>query len=198
MLPQAIVHTAFTQRLSIEILTNFRRLSLELPFNKSQSFYDKLAEALVGLAPMLEDLRLFFVGKDKFNVESFVHGCGLREPSTETSGTRLVMDGQHKQKRKSLFMALYFLQRLRTLVIKNANFPLLQSLLIKHKPQLEYLHISTDPRSCLHTNFDLENQQQLITPPKDNFPPIKQLHISTNAALTALQVAAKVTSTLEE
>ena len=198
ILPQAKLDTAFTQVLSIEILANFRRLSLELPFNKSQNFYESLALALGTLAPVLEDLRLFFIGKDEFKVKSFVHGCGLRDSSKETSNTRLVIDGQYQPERKDIFIALYFMQRLRTLVLSNANYPFLQSLIIKHKPRLEYLHISTDPRSCLHTKLDLGNHHQLIVPPKDNYPPLKKLHIGTNAALSALQVAAKVARTVEE
>lgn len=198
IVPQARVDRVFAQVLSIELIANFRRLSLELPFNMGREFYESLAFALRGLESVLEDLRLFFVGKDKFNVKSFVQGCGSRDSSSETSSTKLVIDGQREEERKALFFVLFFLIRLRSLVISNANYPLLQSMIIKHKPQLEYLHISTDPRSCLHTKHDLENKQQLILPPKSHYPPIKVLHISTNAAVTALQVAVKVSRTIEE
>jgi hypothetical protein len=198
IIPQARVDRVFTQALSIELLANFRRLALELPFNMGREFYESFAFALKGLAPVLEDLRLFFVGKDRFNVESSVQGCGFRDSSSETSSTKLVVDGQREEERKALFFVLFFLIRLRNLVISNANYPLLQSMIIKHKPQLEYLHISTDPRSCLHTKHDLENMQHLILPPKGDYPPIKVLHISTNAAVTALQVAVKVSRTIKE
>ena len=147
---------------------------------------------------MLEDLRLFFVGEDKFNVKSFVHGCGSRDPGWKTSSLKLTADGQYQHELQPVFFVMYFLRRLRALVVNNANYPLLQSMIIKHKPQLEYLHLSTDPRSCLHTLHDLEGKQQLILPPTDAYPPIKALHISANAALTAYQVAAKVSRTLEE
>jgi hypothetical protein len=198
IIPQARVNKVFTQVLSIELLANFRRLALELPFNMGHEFYESLAFALKGLASVLEDLRLFFVGKDRFNVESFVQGCGSRDSSSKTSSTKLVVDGQREEEQKALFFVLFFLIRLRSLVISNANYPLLQSMIIKYKPQLEYLHISTDPRSCLHTKHDLENKQQLILPPKGNYPPVKVLHISTNAAVTALQVAVKVSRTIKE
>lgn len=198
IIPQARVDRAFTQAPSIELLANFRRLSLELPFNMGREFYESLAFALKGLESVLEDLRLFFVGKDRFNVKSFVQGCSSRDSSSETSSTKLVIDGQREEERKALFFVLFFLTHLRSLVISNANYPLLQSMIIKHKPQLEYLHISTDPRSCLHTKHDLENKQHLILPPKGNYPPLKVLHISTNAAVIALQVAVKVSRTIEE
>lgn len=198
ILPQAKVDKAFTQVLSIELFANFRRLSLELNFNKGRDFFERLALSLSGLAQVLEDLRLFFTGNDKFNVKIFVHGCGLPGPGRRTSPSRLTIEGQHQHELKPIFFVLYFLERLRTLVIKNANYPLLQSMIIKHKLQLEYLHISTDPRSILHTEHDLEGKQQLVVSPRENFPPVKVLHISVNAALTALQVAAKVSRTLEE
>jgi hypothetical protein len=198
ILPRAKIDTAFSQVLSTELLATFRRLSLELPFNKGRDFYERLALSLGGLAQVLEDLRLFFIGNDKFNVKTFVHGCGLPGPGRRTSPTRLTINGQHQHKLNPLFFVLYFLERLRTLVIKNANYPLLQSMIIKHKLRLEYLHISTDPRSILHKDHDLEGKQQLIVSPRENFPPVKVLHISTNAALTALHVAAKVSRTLEE
>jgi len=155
---QAEIEKIFTQVLSIKLLTNFRRLSVELPFNLGRIFHESFALALKGLQMTLEDLRLFFVGKDKFNVKSFVHGCGLRDPCQEKSSTKLMIDGQYGKERKTLFFALFFLQRLRTLVVKNANHPLLQSMIIKHRPQLEYLHISADPRLCLHTKYDLGDE----------------------------------------
>jgi hypothetical protein len=198
IIPQAKVDHAFNQVLSIGLLANFRRLSLELPFSKGRDFYESLALSFGGLAPVLEDLRLFLIGKDKFSVKSFVHGCGLRAPYKKTSSTRLTIDGQYQHELQPVFFALYFLQRLRTLVVNNANYPLLQSMIIKHKLHLEYLHISTDPRSLLHSRHDLEGKLQLIIPPKENYPPTKVLHISANAAVTALQIAAKVSRTLEE
>jgi hypothetical protein len=198
IIPQAKVDKAFSQVLSIELLSNFRRLSLELPFNKGRGFFESLALIICGLAPVLEDLRLFFIGQDKFSVKTFVHGCGSRRQSKETSSTKLTVEGQYQHELQPIFFTLYFLERLRTLVINNANYPLLQSMIIKHKLQLEYLHISTDPRSILHTKHDLEGKQQLVLPPNEGYPPVKVLHISANAAITALQVAAKVSRTLEE
>jgi hypothetical protein len=198
IIPQAKVDKAFSQVLSIELLSNFRRLSLELPFNKGRGFFESLAFLICGLAPVLDDLRLFFIGQDKFNIKTFVHGCGSRCPSKETSSTKLTVEGQYQHELQPMFFALYFLERLRTLVVNNANYPLLQSMIIKHKLQLEHLHISTDPRSILHTEHDLEGKQQLLLPPREDYPPVKILHISTNAAITALQVAAKVSRTLEE
>jgi hypothetical protein len=128
-IPQARVDRAFTQVLSIELLANFRRLSLELPFNMGREFYEILAFALKGLESVLDDLRLFFIGKDRFNVKSFVQGCDSRDSSSETSSTKLVIDGQREGERNALFFVLFFLTHLRSLVISNANYPLLQSMI---------------------------------------------------------------------
>ena len=50
----------------------------------------------------------------------------------------------------------------------------------------------------LHREHNLDNFRCLITPPTKDFPPVKVLHISTNSALSALQVATKLSFTLEE
>lgn len=184
---------------SIGRLMTLRRLSLEVPFNMSHEYYGDLALCVAKFSVCLKDLRIFFAGHDQHGVKSFVHGCTdqtRRPPYSQ----KLPITGQSHANRQPLFTMLFFMTNLRSLVIKNANYPLLQGMLIKDKPQLEYLHISADPRSIAHTEHKLEGRGEklLMLPPRDNLPPVKVLHISTNSAITSYGIATKVAPTLEE
>ncbi len=198
IVPQSKIGDFLNQSFSLGIANNFRRLSLELPFDMNPVVYERLAESLALLSSCLEDLRLFFVGEDRHLVKAAAQGCGLRQTNITTLTSSLPLDGQFHEERQPLFTVLVFMYHLRYLVIENANYPLLQSMVIKNKPRLEYLHISTDPRSVLHQEHKHEGELYLIVSPRDNFPPVKLLHISTNAALTSFQIAVKVAPTLEE
>ena len=176
-----------------------RRLSFEIPFNLSPLLIEDLASVLRHemLTPILEHLQLFFVGLDRYGTETYVHGCGLIDADSFSTSTRLPIDGQGHELRQNIFLALLHLKKLKSLVLGNCQYPLLQTMIIHNKPWLEKLHICTDPRSVLHQSHRILNTS-IIYPPLHNFPPIKELEISANSALTALQTASKVASTLEK
>ena len=179
-------------------MQNFRHLSLELPFDSSATINVELASALAALSFSLEDLRLFFVGKDRSGQAVDFQGCGSRDTLIDKASKSLMVVNQYHEERQPLFTVLFFLQHLRSLVLHNTNYPLLQSMILKHKPKMEYLHISSDSRTILHGDHQVEGVEILKLPPNEHFPPVKVLHVVTNAVATAVQVAIKVSATLEE
>ena len=180
------------------MVKNFRHLSLELSFDLPATVNLELASALAGLSASLEDLRLFFIGQDRSGEDVNSHGCGSRDSLIGATSNNLMVMNQYHEERQPIFTVLFFLQHLRSLVLDNVNYPILQSMVLKHKPKLEYLHISSDSRTVLHCDHQLEGVGILKFPPNIHFPPVKILHVATNVAVTAVQIACKLTITLEE
>ena len=186
-----------SQPFNATIAHDLRLLAIEVPFGKQPVFYQRIGSALVTLASTLQDLRIFFVGKDKYGVSTFMHrhGCGARDASVESTRQSLIPFGQEHVARRPLFIALFSLCNLRSLVIRNPNYSLSQSFLIQHKPYLKYLHISTDPRTSLFKDMDIN--QTFVVPPQDHFPPVKILHLSSNAVMGAGQLVSKLAPRLK-
>lgn len=139
------------QTLSFSRLAGFRFLSIQVPFNFGD--YGHLACALLKLAPYMQELRLFFCGSDNYGFQTRLHGCGNLQPGAASTSQKLLIDGQDWRRRLPLMKSLASLRQLRSLVLSNINMPLLQSVLMLHKPKLEKLHISADPRTTLHLQY---------------------------------------------
>lgn len=177
-----------------------KRLSLEIPFDAEPSYFRAIAKmfSLHRFAEVLEHLQIFFVGRDKFGIHTFVHGCGLYDPSPTTTSSKLAIEGQGHWERQPIFIALCSLFNLRSLVLRNCQYPIQQMMLLHNKRRLTRLHITTDPRSTLHQECQFFSHPHLIFPPTAYFPPVRALEISANATLTSLQVASKLASRLEQ
>jgi hypothetical protein len=188
--------TNLADGLTTSMFRDFRQLSIQLPIqqnNKPKQFFRQIAAGLLQLAPVLQDLRIFFIGEDGFGTSTNYMGCGLREysdlPLSFTQ--KLRKEGSYYSERGFLFRILKNLYFLGNLVISNANYPLLQTL-IGHKPALETLHLVTDSRSALY--------KHLGGPLVNWHPPnaLKTLQISANAVLGAANMTLKVMDTLQD
>lgn len=175
--------------LSISSFKNFRHLSIQLPIQQDQNpgyFFRSVAAGLLQLAPVLQDLRMFFLGDPNFL------GCGLRvySVSEDEVPQRLLHENDCYSERSILFRALEQLQFLHNLVLSNVNYPLLHSL-IGYKPMLKTLLLLTDSRSVLYKH----SGGPLVTwyPPAE----LQTLHISANAVLGAVNVVLKVLHSLQ-
>lgn len=182
--------------LTTSLFRDFRQLSIQLPIqqnNKPELFFRQIAAGLMQLAPVLQDLRIFFLGEDGLGASTNFMGCGLRLYSHPPGSLRwnLRKEGSCYVERMVLFRALRNLHFLRNLVVSNANYPLLQSL-IGHKPQLQTLLLTTDSRTELHRHYG----GPLIKwqPPGT----LRKLHISTNAVLGATNMVLKVMDRLQD
>ena len=182
----------------------FKRLSIEVPFNMSGTFFSWMAKMLTCLSPHLQDFRLFFTGCDAYGTQVTIHGCGNEAPGTVSRAAKLPVDGQDFHRRVIFLTALVHLTQLRTLVLSNSNFAYLQTMLIQNKPKLRELYVVDDPRASLtkaHWDSCFKSEKRLIhglmTPVNHSFPPVRHLHISANAALTSVQVVNKLSHTLE-
>ncbi|ERF73805.1 hypothetical protein EPUS_05509 [Endocarpon pusillum Z07020] len=182
--------------LTNSLFKDFRRLSIQLPIqqnNKPEQFFRQIAAGLTQLAPVLQDLRIFFVGEDGLGINTNLMGCGLRVYNNplESSKWNLRKEGSCYVERNILFRAVRNLYFLRNLVVSNTNYPLLQSL-IGHKPDLKTLLLVTDSRSELykHSGGPLIRWQ----PPNA----LHALEISTNAVLGATGMVLKVMDSLQD
>ena len=185
------------QSFSLSKLQGFKSLSIEIPFNMPSEFFINTASMLRYLAHFLEHLSIFFIGQDAYGTKTFLHGCGNKFANSELK--KLPIDGQGFKERNVLINALSHLRNLRSLAIHNPNMPLLQSHIILHKPALEKLYIESDPRSSLHIPWRFQNcGRGLLIPVTERFPPVKELHISANAAIMSVQVVSKLNTRLEK
>jgi hypothetical protein len=182
--------------LSISLFNDFRHLSIQLPIQqtkKPELYFRQVAAGLLQLAPVLQDLRIFFVGKDALGASTNYMGCGLRSylNNPESSRPGLRKEGSCYVERSILFRVIRNLFALRNLVISNANYPLLQSL-IGYKPELQTMMLVTDSRTELfkYCGGPLINWQPSAT--------LRTLHISTNAVLGAANMVLKVMANLED
>jgi hypothetical protein len=188
--------TNLTRGLSLSLFRDFRQLSIQLPIQqtkKPELYFHQIAAGLGQLAPVLQDLRIFFVGKDALGASTNYMGCGLRSylNTPESSRVSLRKEGSCYVERSILFREIRNLFALRNLVISNANYPLLQSL-IGHKPELQTMMLVTDSRTelFLHCGGPLIYWQPSAT--------LRTLHISTNAVLGAANMVLKVMTNLED
>jgi hypothetical protein len=182
--------------LPASLFRDFRHLTIQLPIQHDQNprqFFRQVAAGLLQLAPVLQDLRIFFIGEDQFGITTNFLGCGLREYGGESGlYTRdLPKEGSYYAERGILFQAVKKLYFLHNLVLSNVNYPLLHAL-IGFKPALETLHVVTDSRSVLYKHLG----GPLITWQAP--AALKTLHISANAVLGAFNVVRKVLPTLED
>jgi hypothetical protein len=181
--------------LAASVFRDFRFLTIQLPIQYDEHparFFRQVAAGLLQLAPVLQDLRIFFIGEDEFGINTNYLGCSLREYSDPPGVTRkLRKDGTSYAERGILFRAVKNLSRLRNLVLSNVNYPILHSLL-GHKPMLESLRLLTDSRSILYKH-DAGPLIQWHPPPA-----LRTLQISANAVLGAVAVVGKVIASLED
>ena len=182
----------------------FKRLSVEVPFNMSGTFFSWMSKMLIVLSPHLQDFRLFFTGGDAYGTQVSIHGCGNEAPAAVDRAAKLPVDGQDFHHRVIFLTALVSLTQLRTLVLSNSNFAYLQTMLIQNKHKLRKLYVVDDPRASLtklHWDSCFKSEKSpihgLMTPVNHSFPPVRHLHISANAALTSVQVVNKLSHTLE-
>jgi hypothetical protein len=188
--------TDLAGELSVSVFRNFRQLSIQLPIQKDdnpQQFFRLVAAGLVQLAPVLQDLRMFFIGEDGFGTSTNYIGCGLRVYSCQQCAytRKLPKEGSCYAERGSVFRAVKNLYFLHNLVLSNANYPLLQSL-IGYKPGLKTLCLVADSRSVLykHPGGPLVEWQ----PPAA----LHTLQISANAVLGATNVVLSVMHSLKD
>jgi hypothetical protein len=157
---------------------DFKKLSLEIPLSQNYQFFLAAAKSLKFLAPVLEDLRIFFVGSDKFKVRLSLETCGIHDVDIKFLSSRLAVDGQNHAIRQPLFVALRSLKNLRSLVLTNHNYPLLPKMVLENKPQLKKLHLLTDARTTVHKRHDMRSGGLNITmvkPLESRFPPVSIL-----------------------
>ena len=180
-------------------LSMMQRLSLELPFSLKRNLMTDLAQVLAhpSMGARLEHLQIFFTGADAYGTRTYVHGCGNVIATSKSTSKKLPIDGQMADGRIRLLLALENLTVLRSLVLRNCQFPLLERTMFVNKRKLEKLHISTDPRTTLHRQFALNNPR-LHNPFVGVFPPVKELQISANAINSAAAVITGMAPTLEK
>ena len=181
---------------------NVKKLFFEIRHNAPGNVFRQLAQVL-RLSTHLEELHLFGVGLDGYgaSTSSVGHGCGKHDTSITGVGiSKLQIEGQNYVQRLTMVNSIIWLEHLRVLVLDNLNMPLLQAHVLKNKPRLEKLYIVADPRSMLHAEY--KNHEglglgSLIFPILQDFPPVKDLHISSNAIFTASSITSRVASTLK-
>jgi hypothetical protein len=178
------------------MFNNFHLLSIQLPIHydaNPDQFFRLVAAGLLQLAPVLRDLRIFFIGEDIQGNSNSHLGCSLRSWNEPPSGTlqTLPKEGSFYAVRGVLFRTLKHLFRLRNLVLSNINYPLLQSA-IGQKLALQSLYLVTDSRSSLHK---YEGGPLIAWRPP---AALKYLQISANAVLGAINVPLKAMETLED
>lgn len=160
---------------TISTLQDFKRLSLEIPFNQKYQFFLAAATSLKLLAPVLQDLRIFFVGSDKFQVPLSLEACGIHDFNIGLISKRLAIDGQNHAIRQPLFVALRSLLNLHSLVLSNHNYPILPKMVLEYKTRLKQLRLETDARTTVHREHDLSAgglSQFMIRPIQHGFPPV--------------------------
>lgn len=181
------------------VFDNFKSLSLELQFSTTSGSYAALLRMLNDIAPRLENLQFFFTGYDVYCTRVYLHGCGNKLEEGLSRERKLPQDGQDFEKRFPLINAIATLANLKTLVLSNLNMPVYQPQIIKNKPRLQKLCVVSDPRTTLH--FPRQRRylrEGLLVPVHDNFPPVKELYLSANAAPGAVQIPGKLSVTLEK
>jgi hypothetical protein len=165
-------------------LKDFQRLTLEISLNQPLDFFQAAAASLKQLAPVLQDLRLFFVGSDRFQIPLSLDGCGLHSPNVDLISKRLTIDGQRHSIRQPLFLALRSLYSLRSIVLSNHNYPILPKFVLERKPFLTHLHMVVDPRTTVHKNLDRGGIHPfMLAPLPQDFPPVCILHEPARSTL---------------
>lgn len=181
-------------------------LTLEIPLNASSKCLKRLSLALLSLP--LKELKLFFVGSDAWNVKTGLKSCILRQSATG----HLRSDGQCFRRRALFINTLSRLQNLETLVLDNANLPVVYSQVVMNKPRLQKLSITADPRSAIndqwsialndHTDADLQRAvygvNATLEKDMDNFAPLDELEISANSMLLASRLVLHAVLTVKK
>ncbi|EXJ85541.1 hypothetical protein A1O1_05905 [Capronia coronata CBS 617.96] len=180
---------------------NMKALTLELPHNSPNQFYRELATFFILAKTTLEEVKIFGVGTDRFgNLTSSLHPCGKVNTSRRAQLGSLPWNGQDYERRIIFINNIQWLEKLKVLVLDNLNMPVTQAQLFKKKPQLERLRVGTDPRMMLHSRYTTAWQGlgmcNLIYP-TGQMPPLRELDISMNGALTTWKVIPPVLPTLE-
>lgn len=131
--------------------TNFeglRSVALEIPLESVPQVYQRTKAFLICMQLSLQELRIFFVGKDKHGNRTSFDGCGKKRALHSANDIPLLMDqGQDFEQQWDLLRHLAVLRNLRVLQIENANLPLIASMVLNNKPDLKALSITSDPRS---------------------------------------------------
>ena len=181
--------------------SNVKVLFFEIHHDAPSNVFCQLAQVL-RLSTQLEELHLFGIGPDGYGhkTSSVEHACGKHDTSILGTTQKLQPEGQKFVHRLTIINSIIRLEHLRVLVLDNLNMPLLQAHVLRNKPRLEKLYIAADPRSMLHQqyrNCPQMNLGNLIFPVREDLPPVRELHINSNAIFSASSITGKIARTLE-
>lgn len=183
---------------------NFKFLYIEVPHNSDADTFRRLSHALKQVSYELRDLRLYGVGNDAHGryTSSQTKACGKFDNSLFPRRANLAVSGQNWQLKLPLINAIQHLVGLRTLVLDNLNVPLLMAHTVAHKPHLQSLHIGTDHRTTLHsdyfTNLDAKRiLGSLLFPLKEPLMGVKELHLTMNGSFHVGSIICLAAATLE-
>lgn len=192
----------FTVPMNKVTFQEVRMLTIEINHNADSTVYTGFCEALNCLQLTIQELHILFVGEDCEGVRTRIHGCGnltgWNDDSLEYQEP-LLLSGQHiDQKRFGLYRQLSLMRQLRVLRIRNANFPLVQGMILVNKPHLKALSVVCDPRTVLHTYKTVPRHllKGLVTVISD-IPVIKALELTANAIVPASGTAIRLAQNLE-
>ena len=186
--------TRLTNGLAGVLFWKFKHLEMELPIQpegNARYFYRQVAASLDNLAPVLEDLRIYFLGKERSDTATRYVACGLREyPQSYAFPPRLTFKESLHRERATLFESVQRLSLLRHLTLSNVNYQF-QRFQFGNKPWLQELHVTSDPRSQL-------SLPRRPLPPSLILRRLKSLVISANTVLGAMSMASHLMSTLRK
>lgn len=198
----------------IETLTNkplarnsswegFKSLYIQLRHDNDTDIYGRLSYALTELAPYLQDLRIYGVGKDGFGVPTSSQrpACGKFDNSLMPHAGNLSIAGQAWRFKLPLLQTFLRLFNLRTMVLDNLNVPLLKAHVLKNKPYLEKLIISTDHRTTIHNAYQTAPLVQnmigsLATQPNQSYQ-LRELTVAFNGLLHVGSTVSMTVKSLE-
>lgn len=185
--------------------TNFqsvRSVSMEIPFALAPGMFRGIASFLDHIQLSLQELHLFFIGKDGQGNHTSIHGCGKKQQFLPSYHVSLLLDeGQDFREQWALLRQIAILRNLRVLQIENANLPLSAGLLYNNKPYLKALSVTSDPRSISSSLSRMKPAQVMqlyrnLGIRVTKFPLVRVLSLDANSAPDAEGIVAGVSQNL--
>lgn len=180
---------------------NIRSISIEVAPGLDMTILEGIAQSLQELQLSLQELRLTFL-TDNFSLEPTEYiTCGkATDDELIAPSRRLTLDPAFVLRQLVVLRKLIVLRQLRTLIVENADTPLVPAMMCKDKPHLTGLAVVSSPQALLHNYGALKlspgQLRGLMVGPAP-FSDLKVLELSANAVIPAMDLLGGAIRSLE-
>lgn len=178
-----------------------RSVNMEIASGLETTTLRGIADSLQAIQLCLQELRIVFLSNEAGLGSTGYIACGKSANDASLMPcTKLALDPAFVLRQLIILRPLIVLRQLRTLIVENADTPLVPAMICKDKSHLVGLSVVSSPQALMHNYSVLGLSPRQLTGLMVGsvpFPNIRVLELSANAVVPAMDILSGAMSALE-